>query len=153
MDAVPRPEHPRPYFERDPWLNLNGPWDFAFDPKAEGIQQRWYLPHHRKDLQITVPYPWESRLSGVAAPEYRGAAWYAREVTIPADWQGLVPYLNFGAVDWHAMVWVNGRLLAEHDNGYLPFAVNLGAVAQPGDTVTVTVRAYDIADANTLVGK
>ncbi len=26
------PEHPRPDFTRSPWVNLNGPWQFAFDP-------------------------------------------------------------------------------------------------------------------------
>ena len=28
---VPRPEYPRPQFERAEWLNLNGTWTYAFD--------------------------------------------------------------------------------------------------------------------------
>lgn len=151
---LPRPAHPRPALRRDAWRSLNGPWRFAFDPHFHGEQMGWQRPGNGpKDLTINVPFPWESRLSGVAAPEHRGAGWYEREVTIPADWQGQRAFLNFGAVDWNARVWVNGRFAAEHDNGYLPFAVDLSPYARPGETVTVTLRAYDIADASTLVGK
>jgi len=31
VSHIPRPEHPRPQFQRESWLNLNGEWDFAFD--------------------------------------------------------------------------------------------------------------------------
>ena len=33
---IPLKEHPRPDFQRDEWLNLNGLWDFRFDPKNAG---------------------------------------------------------------------------------------------------------------------
>jgi hypothetical protein len=33
---IPWPEHPRPDFTREPWVNLNGAWDFAFDPDDAG---------------------------------------------------------------------------------------------------------------------
>jgi hypothetical protein len=148
-------EHPRPDFQRSHWTSLNGPWRFAFDPRLVGEQERWHQPGNgrSKDLTINVPYPWESYLSGVAAPNYRGAAWYEREITIPENWQGLKPYLHFGAIDWSARVWLNGQLIAEHENGYLPFACDLSPYLRPGETATLTVRAFDIADAATPVGK
>lgn len=153
MTDIPRPEHPRPDLQREAWLNLNGPWRFEFDPQLIGEQMRWYASGSAKDLTITVPFPWESRLSGVAAPDYKGAAWYEREFTIPAEWEGLTPLLHFGAIDWLARVWINGQLAAESQNGYLPFSVDLSAYGGPGETLTVTVRAYDVADATTWVGK
>ena len=155
MTQIPRPEHPRPDQQRDQWVNLNGPWRFAFDPRAIGEQERWHRPirGRPKNLSIIVPYPWESRLSGVAAPEYKGAAWYEREITVPREWQGLKPFLHFGAVDWNARVWLDGRLVAEHENGYLPFYVDLSPHLKPGESARLDVRAFDIADAATLVGK
>ena len=158
MTDTPRPDYPRPYLRRDEWRSLNGPWRFAFDPHVHGEQMGWHrsrpgTPAGEKNLTISVPFPWESPLSGVAAPEYRGAGWYEREVTIPAAWAGQRAFLNFGAVDWSARVWVNGHFAAEHDNGYLPFSVDLSPYARPGETVTVTLRAWDIAEATTLVGK
>lgn len=102
---------------------------------------------------INVPFPWESQLSGQGRTDFKGAGWYERDLTIPAEWEGLDPILHFGAVDWEAHVWINGELVAEHANGYLPFSCNLRNVASPGETVRLTVRAFDIADAATLVGK
>ena len=31
MNQIPRPEYPRPDFQRENWLPLNGEWDFSFD--------------------------------------------------------------------------------------------------------------------------
>jgi beta-galactosidase/beta-glucuronidase len=194
---IPRPEHPRPDFMRQPWLNLNGRWRFTFDPHNVGEQRRWYrLPHPEValaqggdvpplllaasrqgeggvaqpfvedpfGLEITVPFPWESRLSGLSAKEYKGAAWYQRSLEVPSEWaqadtgDGPLrwrrrPYLCFGAVDWHARVWVNGRFAGEHSGGYTPFSLDIGRFVQPGGLATLTVRAYDACDADTLLGK
>ncbi len=167
MTKIPRPEHPRPYFQRTEWQSLNGPWRFAFDPDLIGEQMRWYLPDSGqianlygpprsgggKNLEITVPFPWESKLSGVERTDYKGAAWYEREVDVPSEWAGKRVYLNFEAVDWQARVWVNGIFAGENDNGYLPFSIDLSRFVEPGKTALVVVRAYDVADASTMVGK
>ena len=111
------------------------------------------MPWSPNHLRSTCPSPGRVPLSGVCRPDYKGAGWYEREFTVPAEWAGLTPFLNFGAIDWHARVWINGRFVAEHDNGYLPFSVDLSKHVQPGESAVVTVRAYDIAEATTLVGK
>src|SRR5437868_1246304 len=97
--VIPRPEHPRPDFQREPWINLNGRWRFTFDPQNIGEQQRWYrVPHPSIGANlggmvedpfqgdIIVPFPWESRLSEVGATDYKGAAWYQRVIEVPAEW-------------------------------------------------------------------
>jgi hypothetical protein len=60
----PRPEHPRPDFQRESWLNLNGEWQFEVDPNAEGEQRGWISG---RDLaqRIVVPFCPESKLSGL----------------------------------------------------------------------------------------
>src|SRR5581483_1903018 len=202
---IPRPEHPRPDFQRDTWINLNGRWRFTFDPENTGEQLRWYrIPHplasgrpgHQAGssdivedpftMEIVVPFPWESRLSGIGATKYKGAAWYQRSIVVPAEWAEaevpagprgahglpsvedtatsqtaigagvrwrLRPYLCFGAVDWHARVWVNGRFAGEHTGGYTPFALDISRFVRPGVPATLTVRAYDACDADTPLGK
>ena len=49
---IPLPEHPRPDWMREEWVNLNGAWDFGFAPG-------------RYDRKILVPFGWGSPLSGV----------------------------------------------------------------------------------------
>ena len=179
---IPRPEYPRPDFRREHWVNLNGRWRFSFDPQNIGEQRRWYRVSHPTaasrlgelndpvedpfGAEIVVPFPWESRLSGVNNTTYKGAAWYQRSIEVPADWgeepadgaRGRVewrrrPYLCFGAVDWSARVWVNGRFAVEHDGGYTPFEIDLSRFVRPGTPATLTVRVWDACDADTPLGK
>ena len=44
----------------------------------------------------------------------------------------LRPFLCFGAVDWSAKVWVNGRFAGEHAGGYTPFALDISRYVRPG---------------------
>ena len=63
---TPRPEYPRPDFQRGTsegidWINLNGTWEFVFDPDDVGEQGEWFSSDTVDfPLQIQVPYPWES---------------------------------------------------------------------------------------------
>lgn len=154
-EDILRPEHPRPDWYREDWRNLNGTWRFAFDPGYQGEHNRWYRPENdfAFEQRIQVPFPWESALSGLARKDYLGAGWYRRALTVPADWAGQRIWLNFGAVDWHARVWLNGRPIGEHHGGYTPFALELTSHVRPGETAELVVRAYDVADATTLLGK
>ncbi len=133
-----RPEHPRPDFERSEWMTLNGQWDFGFTDKFGG--------------KITVPYCWESELSGVHKTG-KTTGWYRRTLGIPAEWRGKHSWLHFDAVDEEATVWVNGKELGTHHGGYSPFEFDLDKVAKPGDNVTVIVRAVDNTDQELPVGK
>ncbi len=155
-DNVPWPEHPRPDFKRDPWVNLNGPWAFAFDPQDKGEKDQWFVPgRHAFERQIVVPFPWESRLSGIGDTEYKGVAWYSRDVTLPdgPQWAGRNAWLVVGACDFEAKVWVNGQPAAEHVGGYTPFEVNLAPFAKPGDKVSIVIRAVDRTNDQQPTGK
>ena len=79
--GIPWPEHPRPDLERPAWLNLNGPWSFAFDPENLGQAEEWFIPgRHQFDRTIVVPFPWESPLSATAMSMFRGRL----NLTVPA---------------------------------------------------------------------
>ena len=60
---IPRPEYPRPQMVRQEWLNLNGTWDFEFDPGDSGLE-RGLLETPLSD-SITVPFVPESEMSGI----------------------------------------------------------------------------------------
>jgi hypothetical protein len=144
--AVPRPEHPRPDFQREHWLNLNGTWAFAFDPDDSGRTRglpAGDLAHF--DRHIVVPFAWQSALSGVEDADYAGAAWYRRAFSVPEAWAGRRIFLRFGAVDYYADVWVNGEHAGEHAGGYSPFEIDITALLATGDNVLV-VRAEDPAN-------
>ncbi len=106
-----RPEHPRPDFKRSLWSNLNGRWDFCFDPLDQGLEKGFYLPGAaRFNQQINVPFPWQSELAGLNERQPAcEIAWYRLTFTIPPEMSGQEVFLRFGAVDFQARVWVNGK--------------------------------------------
>ena len=92
---------------------------------------------------------------GADAQGLPGAEDTSRGTTAPGanvTWR-LKPSLCFGAVDWSARVWVNGRFVGEHIGGYTPFELDLSRYVRPGKPATLTVRAWDACDADTLLGK
>jgi beta-galactosidase/beta-glucuronidase len=93
---------------RPDWLNLNGTWQFEMDPGRSGRDRRLPQADHLRG-EILVPFCPESALSGIGNTEYMVHTWYRREFDVPPALRGGRLLLHFGAVDWHARVWVNGR--------------------------------------------
>ena len=139
--TIPRPEYPRPQFVRKDWLCLNGRWQFEIDQGDSGLERGLLA----RDLagRITVPFCPESELSGVESRDFLEAVWYRREVEIPREWGGRRVLLHFQAVDYDATVWVDGKEVGRHRGGFSPFTCDLSDAAQPGERVTVVVRARD----------
>lgn len=152
---IPKPEHPTPGAMRAHWANLNGPWQFRFDPKDEGRDGGWAKPDAAAFEQtITVPFGWESELSGIQKHDPKGIGWYRRTVKVPDDFPKTDRvWLHFGAVDWQADVWVNGQHVATHEGGYSPFAADITDALKPGEPAVVTVRAFDPTDPHLPTGK
>jgi beta-galactosidase/beta-glucuronidase len=102
--SIPRPEHPQPQFMRLAWQSLNGPWQFDFDDANQGQAANWAAPAKRLSKTISVPFSFESKLSGIADTSFHPVVWYKREFTVPATWKGRHVLVRFGAVDYHATV-------------------------------------------------
>lgn len=140
--TAPRPEHPEPQFERPYWQNLNGEWDFEIDHGMSGEERKLYKTGSGLSGKITVPFCPESALSGVGHKDFMNAVWYRREFEpgIP-DFHSRA-LLHFGAVDYHAVVYVNGSTAGEHKGGYTPFVFDITKFLKKGLNV-LTVLAKD----------
>ena len=139
---IPRPEYPRPQFERDAWMNLNGTWTYAFDFGESGLQ-RDFNESKGFDNNITVPFCPESPLSGVEYKDFINSMWYHRAVEVPAAWDGKKILLNFGAVDYTSSIYVNGKLAGRHYGGSSSFSVDDTRFVEPGKTADVVVWVQD----------
>lgn len=139
---VPRPEFPQPQFERSQWLTLNGIWHFEFDDENSGLDKNWSAPAHKLSRQITVPFCFESKLSGIGDTSFHPWVWYSREFRVPPDWKGRRVLLHFGAVDYHSQVWVNGQFAGGHEGGNTPFQFDITPLLN-SDSNVLTVRAED----------
>lgn len=138
----PRPEHPRPGFERTDWINLNGPWTCSLDPGKSGTA-RGQTQSTGFDTPITVPFCPESRLSGVAHTDFIEAMWYHRTIDVPAAWQGRRILLHFGAVDWESEVYIDGHSVGTHYGGTVSFCHDITDVVGDGGAHQLVVRVRD----------
>ena len=68
---------------------------------------------------IQVPYPPESPASGIGDVRFHRVVWYRRSFdrSEAGDRRGERVLLRFGAVDYRATVWVDGRLVATTSAG------------------------------------
>lgn len=123
-----RGEYPRPGFEREQWMNLNGTWDFRFQGEA------W--------REITVPYVFQCKASGIGDNRMCDHVEYRRRFTVPEEWAGKRTLLHFGACDYVAEVFVNGCFFGRHEGGSAPFSFDVTDVLRPGEQ-EVSVQVWD----------
>jgi beta-galactosidase/beta-glucuronidase len=139
--GLPRPEHPQPQFQRERWMNLNGTWEFEFDDANAGLDADWASGGKAFTRTITVPYCFESRLSGIADPSFHPWMWYRRTFQVPEAWKGQRVLLHFGAVNYEAIAWINGKRAGRHEGGNTPFTFDVTPWLKPG-TNALTVWAH-----------
>ena len=133
------PEYPRPQMVRKDWVNLNGLWEYD-------LNKLYAPPPVGKAFagRILVPFAMESALSGVrkaVAPDQ--FLWYRRSFQVPAAWQSRRVLLHFGAVDWEATVFVNGKQLDTHRGGYDAFTLDITDALKPSGKQELMVRVFD----------
>lgn len=150
QETIPLPEHPRPDFYREEWINLNGTWRFTFDfdTANEGI-----VRNQISDFQarILVPFPWGSKLSNITSKG--NDAWYGRQVTVPESWRGKRIFLVIGASDWETRAWFNGASLGVHQGGYTPFEFELTQQVEFGKPQNLIIGVEDNPSSERLRGK
>ncbi|HUV64786.1 MAG TPA: hypothetical protein VMW24_12875, partial [Sedimentisphaerales bacterium] len=141
---IPRPEHPKPQFQRDTWMNLNGQWNFAFDFNEVGVERGWAKDPSGFDKKITVPFCPESKLSGIQYTGFIPAVWYHRTFTVPGQWDKERIFLHFGAVDYDCRAWVNGTAVGRHYGGSASFCFEISAALRQGQNDLVVCALDDV---------
>jgi beta-galactosidase/beta-glucuronidase len=140
--AAPLPEYPRPQMRREnAWVNLNGLWQYSILPTSTESAPSTF------DGSILVPFAVESALSGVGKTVGKDSIlWYKRTVTIPKSFRNKRVLLHFGAVDWRAEVFVNGKNTGKHEGGYDPFSFDVTDALKKSGAQEIVVKVWDPSD-------
>lgn len=142
LAAIPRPEYPRPQFERSEWINLNGTWTYEFDFSKSGLERSLFNSTGFAS-NITVPFCPESPLSGVDHKDFINAMWYHRSINVPQNWDGKRIMLNFGGVDYKSTIYIDGREVFIHYGGSSSFAIDITKYVTPGKANNLVVYVED----------
>ncbi len=136
---LPFAAYPRPQLKRNSYLCLNGQWDFAVNGESLG--------------KITVPFPPESRISGIGRlTGKKDRLTYCRTFTLPEGFLKDRVLLHFGAADQYTEVFVNDRFIGKNIGGYLPFFFDITDFLQENEN-KLTVIVTDPQDLNLPYGK
>jgi hypothetical protein len=134
------PDYPRPQMRRERWQNLNGSWEYAVTSREAARPEAY-------QGRILAPFAVESVLSGVqraVTPDQH--LWYRRTFEVARPPEGQRVLLHFGAVDWEAVVWVNGRQVGDHRGGYDPFTFDISHAIEATGPQELVVRVWDPTD-------
>lgn len=136
-----RSEYPRPSFVRENWLNLNGKWEFEI-----GNDNVF-------DKVIEVPFCPESKLSGIGHKDFLYNVQYRRKIEITAEQlQGRV-IINFGAVDYEATLFLNGKKAGYHKGGFISFSFDITDYLEVGENELLLSVKDDAKDITIPAGK
>ena len=142
--TLPHGYYPRPQLMRSSYICLNGPWDFA-------VTKDTYTEIF--DKTICVPYPPESKLSGlqitIAKDDYMH---YKRVFELQKPFEGYRAILHFGAIDSRCEVYLNQEKIGSHTGGYIPFRFDVTDYLCDGSN-TLYIVAKDGIDKTLPYGK
>jgi len=111
-------------------ISLDGTWNTIIDPYETGSGAHYYedaKPKSKGDLvefdfqhspKLHVPGDWNTQRESLLF--YEGPLWYQRNFSYHKR-SGVRDFLYFGAANYFARVWLNGKKLGEHIGGFTPF--------------------------------
>ena len=144
-------------------LNLDGRWNYVVDPYENGFYDYRQKPYDQsatgtggffddkkqtkkdqlieydldRSATLNVPGDWNSQDDKLLY--YEGTVWYRRIFQLPRQPHRRY-FLYFGAVNYEAHVYLNGKKLGMHKGGFTPFQFEITDKLKDGDN-SVVVKA------------
>lgn len=134
----PWPQYPRPKLQRSQWQSLNGiGWTYQNASSLDAVNN----PPFNQALanQVLIPSCVESGLSGIQT-SWNLYSWFSTHFTVPQNWTGDRVLLNFGAVDYEATIFINGRQAGFNRGGYFAFTIDVTPYLNGGSNELSTLR-------------
>lgn len=135
-------------------VSLNGKWNYIVDVQEEGFydyrmnENRWGFfinakPQRPEDLieydfdkspTINVPGDWNTQDKRLFF--YEGCVWMKKDFNYTRK-SGRRAILYFGAVNYDAVVYVNGKKVGHHEGGFTPFNFDVTDVLVDGSNFVI----------------
>lgn len=135
-------------------ISLDGQWNRIIDPYENGYYNHRYQPHENgyfknakaqspADLveydfdvapKIKVPGDWNTQEDELFL--YEGTVWYHKRFSVEKK-KDKRYFIHFGAVNYKAIVYVNGEKIGEHEGGFTPFQFEITELLKAQDNFVI----------------
>jgi beta-glucuronidase len=107
---------------------MGGEWLFRRDTEDEGEIRRFFNQTKRKGwTPVAVPNAWNATDESVESMA-GDIVWYRKDFHLPSESKALTWIVRFQNVRDQAQVWLNGRLIGQHQGAYLPWELRLAGL-------------------------
>jgi beta-glucuronidase len=127
-------------------MSLDGAWHIIIDPLESGLSAQYYRNRKPKDRSDLIEYGFDAsetlNVSGDWNTQkekllfYEGPIWYEKAFSYSKGKHSRV-FAYFGAVNYHARIYLNGEVLGEHEGGFTPFDFEVTKLLRDGDNFFV----------------
>lgn len=139
-------------------FSLNGEWQIIVDQFNRGLEvsKIWKdeKPEGKNEFieyafdggpTLNVPGDWNSQIPNLEY--YEGIIWYKKTFEFKEN-DGLRKFIYFGAVNYHADVYINNEYVGHHEGGFTPFVFEISDNLREGkNSVIVRVDNKRSSDA------
>lgn len=135
-------------------ISLNGSWNVIVDPYENGFYNHRYQEHDNgyfknnkakepsdlveydfeKGMKLQVPGDWNTQHDMLFL--YEGTVWYQKDFSINKK-PGKRYVIHFGAVNYSAVVYLNGEKIGRHEGGFTAFQFDISAALKNGANFVV----------------
>ena len=136
-DAQPGPVAAMPSVTMREELSLDGVWRYCPDAQTKGERENWFAPDFNDSSWKTMRVPNNFTIDDTSLKNFYKPVWFRTSFDLPASFSNKNLRLKFEGVDYFAKVWLNGKLLGEHEGYFNPFAFNVTELAKPGKNALV----------------
>ncbi|MGN0522888.1 MAG: beta-glucuronidase [Eubacterium sp.] len=103
--------------------DLSGIWDFAFG--KENIEEEYLIKPIENGDKIYVPASYNDQKTDVRFRDHYGYVYYQTTFSLPKILLANRVILRFGAVTHKCIIYLNGKKIASHKGGFLPFEIEI----------------------------
>ena len=135
-------------------LSLNGSWNIIIDPYENGFydyrwqestngffknekpKNKWDRVEYDFDKSDSLMVPGDWNLQKKELLFYEGTIWYKKSFDYHKK-NGMRIFLRFGAINYNAVVYLNGEKLGAHEGGFTPFNFEITKLVREKDNFVI----------------
>jgi hypothetical protein len=132
-------------------IPIHGIWNFKLDPFESGMSSNGVQLLPQLAETITLPGSTDQAGKGYQTQamtsirltrpfEYKGIAWYEKEIYVPADWTNRDIVVFLERAHWETRLWINNKPAGKRESLSVAHTYDVSSLIQPGKMNRIRIR-------------